>query len=240
MSEPTKQPKSLTQLLKESLIPDSELGRNLGLYMDRQALSRVLFIRDLYERIIEVHGNIVEFGTRWGQNLALFHSFRGFYEPFNMNRRIVGFDTFEGFPEVDPRDGTYEHARQGGLSVVPDYERHLDDVLAQHEARSPLSHLRRYEIVKGDAGSMFNDYLERNPQAIVALAFFDMDIYAPTKKCLELVRSRVTKGSIIAFDELNVKEWQGETIAYREVFPLDRYAIRRSPYSSSASYIVID
>lgn len=240
MSDTVPAKKSLIQLLRESPIPEAELGRNLGLYMDRQALSRLLFIRDLYEKIIPVHGNVVEFGTRWGQNLALFHSFRGFYEPFNMNRRIIGFDTFEGFPDVDARDGDYEHAREGAMGVVAGYEQHLDEVLAQHEARSPLSHLRRYEIIKGDAVAKFRDYLEQNPQATVALAFFDLDLYRPTKECLELVRPRLTKGSVVAFDELNVKEWQGETIAYREVFSLDRYAIRRCPYSSAASYIVIE
>ena len=36
---------------------------------------------------------VIEFGVRWGANLGLFQSLRGMYEPFNYNRKIVGFET---------------------------------------------------------------------------------------------------------------------------------------------------
>jgi hypothetical protein len=54
-------------------------------------------------------------------------------------------------------------------------------------------------------------------------------IYEPTKKCLEPIRDRLTKGSILGFDELNVRYWPGETLALKEVFGLDRCQIRHSP-----------
>jgi hypothetical protein len=234
------QPQSLVRLLQDTPIPSEELGRNLGLYIDRQNLSRILFIQHIYEMIVAVHGNIMEFGTRWGQNMALFHSFRGFYEPYNMTRRIIGFDTFAGFPEIAEEDGKYILAQKGKFGVTEGYEKHLESVLSAHELRSPLSHLRRYEIHKGDAEVKLREYLDIHPETIVALAFFDMDIYTPTKKCLELILPHLTKGSVAVFDELNVKEWPGETKAFREVLAFDRYAIKRCPYSSSASYVVIE
>ncbi len=226
--------------IRNSPIADAELPRNLALYMSRQLLSRILFMQELYRRIVEVHGIVIEFGTHWGQNMAIFHSLRGLLEPFNMNRKIVCFDTFEGFPGVQPEDGSYEHVRPGGFAVTPGYEEHLQAVLEWHESQSPLASIRRFDIRKGDAVVELRRYLKENPQAIVALAYFDMDLYRPTKECLELLQPRLTRGAVVGFDEMNVKEWQGETIAYREVFPLDRYAIARWPHSSSASYIVID
>jgi hypothetical protein len=228
------------RFIRNSPIPDAELVRNLAVYMNRQLLSRILFMQELYRRIIEVHGVVIEFGTRWGQNMAIFHGLRGMLEPFNMNRKLVCFDTFGGFPGVEAQDGTYEHAKAGGFSVTSGYEEHLQAVLEWHESQSPLSQIRRFEICKGDAVVELRRYLEENPQTIVALAYFDMDLYRPTKECLELLKSRFTRGSVVGFDEMNVKEWQGETIAYREVFPLDRYAISRWPHSSGASYIVVD
>ena len=39
----------------------------------------------------------MEFGVRWGQNLITLNNLRGIYEPFNHSRKIIGFDTFEGF-----------------------------------------------------------------------------------------------------------------------------------------------
>ncbi len=84
--------------------------------------------------------------------------------------------------------------------------------------------------VRGDATQTLQAYLAEHPETIVALAYFDFDIYEPTRVCLELVRERLTKGSILAFDELNCTDFPGETVAVREVLGLDRYAIQRLPY----------
>src|SRR4051812_31941014 len=78
------------QLFKNSPIPDEEIQLNLGLYINRQNLSRIFFMNDLYSKIINTTGVIMEFGCRWGQNLALFQSFRGMYEPYNYNKKIIG------------------------------------------------------------------------------------------------------------------------------------------------------
>ena len=75
--------KSFLKLFKECPLPEDELLYNLGLFINRQTLSRILFFHDLYRKIININGIIIEFGVRWGQNLALFESFRGIYEPYN-------------------------------------------------------------------------------------------------------------------------------------------------------------
>ena len=53
-------------------IPPNELLNNLGLFINRQNLSRILFMHELYQKIINVHGIVAEFGVRFGQNRALF------------------------------------------------------------------------------------------------------------------------------------------------------------------------
>jgi hypothetical protein len=228
------------ELFRQSPVPDRELLANLGLYTNRQALSRVLFLHELYQRILPVHGVVMEFGVRWGQNLALFHSFRGMYEPFNYYRRIVGFDTWAGFPSVDAKDGSAEIAAVGAYGVAEGYREHLEQVLAYHESESPLGHLRRFELVQGDAAETVPAYLERNPETIVALAYFDFDLYEPTKACLEAIRPHLTRGSVIGFDELNCPSFPGETLALREVFGLDRFRIERIPISPTTSFLVVD
>ena len=46
---------------------------------------------------------------------------------------------------------------------------------------------------------------------MVSFVFFDMDTYEPTKKCLEVIKPYLTKGSIVAFDELNCDISKGIT-----------------------------
>jgi hypothetical protein len=228
------------ELFTRCPIPADELLTQLGLFLNRQTLSRILFMHDLYRRIVDVQGVVMEFGVRWGQNLALFESFRGMYEPYNFHRRIIGFDTFGGFPSVHERDGDAEIVQVGGYGVTPGYEAYLEQVLAYHEQESPLAHVRKFELVKGDATATVARYIDEHPETIVALAYLDFDLFEPTKRALEAIRDRLTRGSVVAFDELNVREWPGETLALKEVLGLGRYAIRRDPRNPSPSYIVID
>lgn len=221
-------------------VPDADLLRNLGLFLNRQSLARILFMHDLYRRIINVHGIVVEFGVRYGQNMALFSCFRGMYEPYNLNRLIVGFDTFDGFPATSAEDGDSELAAAGAYGVPANYETYLRDLLAYHESESPLAHIRKTELIKGDVTQTLPAYLNEHPETIVALAYFDLDLYEPTKKCLEAIRPHITRGSVLAFDELNCREFPGETQAVREILGLDRYKIRRTPHNPTPSFVVID
>ena len=221
-------------------IPDNEILDNLGLFMNRQTLSRILFLHELYKKIININGVIMEFGVRWGQNLSLFESFRGMYEPYNYTRKIIGFDTFRGFPSVHSKDGQSDFASLGAYSVTEGYEEYLKKVLDYHELESPLSHIKKYQLIKGDATVTVDKYLQNYPETIIAFAYFDIDIYEPTKNCLEAIKDYLTKGSIIVFDELNHHEFPGETLAFKEVFGLSSYKIIRSPLNSYLSYIVYE
>ncbi len=229
------------QIFQQSPIPNEQLLAHLALYMNRQTLSQLLFMHELYQQIINVHGVVMEFGPRWGRNLALFHSFRGIYEPFNHNRKIIGFDTFEGFPAVDKsKDGGGQFVNEGIFGVTANYEDHLDQVLSYHEKESPISHLRRYEIVKGDVIQTLPAYLERHQETVIALAYFDLDLYQPTKSCLQAIKKCVTRGAVIGFDELNYDQFPGETLAFKEELGLDKFRVRRSIYSATSSYIVVE
>ncbi len=225
---------------RESPIPAGEQLDNLGLFVNRQSLSRILFLNELYGYIVDVPGVLMELGVHWGQSLALLTNLRGIYEPYNYPRKIIGFDTFEGFPSIHELDGGSPIASVGAYAVTRGYERYLEAILDYHERESPIAHMRKYELVKGDVTSTLPQYLERTPQTIIALAYFDLDLYEPTRDCLTVIAPHLTKGSVLAFDELNHPDFPGETAAVREVLGLDRYRLRRSRFSPFASYLIVD
>jgi hypothetical protein len=226
------------RLFRSAAIPEEELLANLGLFMRRQHWARCLFMHDLYRRALDVHGVVMEFGTRWGQNLALFSVFRGLYEPFNYTRHLVGFDTFTGFPGVSPEDGTNPTVSEGAYSVTEGWEQTLEKILLYHEGESPISHLRKFELVKGDVSETLPRYLERHPETVVALAYFDMDIYKPTRDALTSIRPHLTRGSVIGFDEACFAALPGETVALREVLGLGAIRLQRVPYSPTTSFLI--
>ena len=227
------------KLFKNCPIPDDEIMSNLGLFINSKYLARILFLHHLYSQIIEIPGIIVEFGTRWGQNLSIFGALRGIYDTFHRHRKIVGFDTFEGFPTIHEKDGKSTLMKKGKLAVSKDYVDYLRNVMECQERYNPLSHIQKYEIIQGDAIVEFETYLNRHPETIVALAYFDFDIYEPTKRCLELLKPYMFKGSILGFDELNDQDSPGETIALKEVFDLNKLQMRRFSPTSRVSYFVL-
>jgi len=236
-----KEKENQEKLLKSFLnspLPKEELVNNLFLYIKIQQLTDLLSNNYLYKLILNKTGYIFELGCRWGQRLSQFISLRGIYEPYNFNRRIIGFDTFEGFPNISCLDGNYHRMYKGSYNVTKDYEVYLDEVLTLIEAENPISHIKKFDIVKGDINYTLKDYLSNNPEVIVSLIYFDLDLYEPTKNSIELLKEHIHKGTILAFDQLSHPNFPGETIALKEILDINRLDIKKVPFSHVA-YIKI-
>lgn len=230
--------KAMVDLMQNCPIPPEERLDNVGLFLNSKTWARLKFMDFIYQKIIDVPGVVMEFGTRWGQNLATFASLRGIYEPFHRHRKIIGFDTFAGFPGTVTQDGKV--MEKGAYAVTPGYRDYLEKIMEFHELENPLSHIKKFELVEGDVTQTLPAYLDANTHTIVALAYFDLDLYAPTKRCLELLKPRLTKGSVLGFDELNEHATPGETLAVMEALGLGNIALRRLPYTARATYCVIE
>lgn len=224
---------------KNSPLPNEEVLANLGLFLTSKNLARLLFFYEIYKKIVHTHGIIVEFGVRWGQTLAVLSALRGIFEPFNRHRKIVGFDTFEGFRGMRDEDGTLSECQEGSFSVTPNYEDYLGKILSMQEGLNPIPHIKKYELVKGDAVETVPAYLKSHPETIISLAIFDFDIYLPTKVALQAVKPHLCRGSILVFDELCEEIFPGETIALNEVFGLNNVTIQRLPITSRLSYLEV-
>jgi hypothetical protein len=227
---------ALVDRLRDTPIPPDELLDHLPLFASRHAIGRVLLLHSLYERILDVHGVIMMFGVRWGRDVAILQALRSILEPGNATRRIIGFDTFEGFPSVSPHD---VGARTGDYAVAPDYARLLENLLHERDVEEGNPYPRR-ELVEGDAAVTLPQWLEGHPETVVAMAYFDMDIYAPTRACLEAVGPYVTKGGVVAFDEVAHAGWPGETVALREVRGIDRVRLQRTRYAGTPSFFIAE
>ena len=231
--------KKLSHMLEKNPIDKKELIDNLGLFLNTKNFSRMLFFYEIYKQFLDVEGCIMEFGVRWGQNLSLLAAVRAMFEPYNVKRKIIGFDTFQGFVGTGAQDGKKTFFEKGGLSLPKNYEHFLNDILEVQENFNPVSHVKKFEIIKGDASKTLKKYLSKEKQTIVAFAFFDMDIYKPTKDCLKMLTNYVTKGTIIAFDELNCDYAKSVTNALKEVFDMRTIEIKRFSHISKICYFKV-
>src|SRR6476620_3206404 len=87
----------LREMFVRAPLPVDDRMFNLGLYVRSSLLVKFLVMDDLYRRFKSVPGVLIEFGTWWGQNMVLLENLRAIHEPFNKQRSIIGFDTFDGY-----------------------------------------------------------------------------------------------------------------------------------------------
>jgi len=229
----------LGALLRETPIPDLELAKNVSMYMRREALVDILALDALYRRILTVPGVVMELGVRWGRRLALLELLREVYEPYNPTRRIVGFDTFAGIPTAGDLDGDHPDVAIGAFAVPDDYQRYLERLLQAHEDDGALSHIRRFDLCCGNVVDTLPAYLRDNPETVISLAYFDLDLYEPTRECLIAMRPHLVRGSIVAFDELNHGAFPGETRAVMDVLDLPTVKIEQLPYFPFPAFITV-
>lgn len=224
--------------LRNEMVPHMGPHGNLhsNVFIDRIALSRLLYLSRLYPQILHVPGVICEFGVQWGATLATLMNLRGMHEPYNYSRKIIGFDTFQGFVATTPQDGG--RSAVGDYATVTGYQSVLEEILALHEANAPIPHIRKFELVAGDASSSVGAWLARNEHVVVSMAIFDMDVYQPTRDALQAILPRLVKGSVLVFDELNCPQFPGETAAVMEVLGLNQLRLQRDPHQPFCAWAV--
>jgi hypothetical protein len=154
---------------------------------------------------------------------------------------VISFDTFEGFPRVSKNDNNQETTcKEGSLSTFRGIEEEIQKAIDLFDKNRPLSHIEKVELIKGDACEAIPKYIKENPHIVVSMLYLDFDIYEPTKVALEYFIPRIPRGGIIAFDELNTKNFPGETLAVIEVLGLNRLKLKKTLFDPYISYAIME
>jgi hypothetical protein len=207
-------------------------------FVPTTAVARFLARYELYKLIQDVPGAIVEAGVLGGAGLFSFVHCALLLEPHNPYRRILGFDTFEGFTSISDVDrrGTSAFMHEGGYK--DDCYDQLKQLAAVHESFRFLNRRPQVELVRGDICETVPRYVEEHAELVVALLYLDCDLYAPTKVCLERLVPLMPKGAVVVCDELTLAEYPGETAAVRETLGISRLRFRKFPFLKCAYAIL--
>jgi hypothetical protein len=210
-------------------------------YVRRQDLTRFLALYELFKSVLGVKGSVIECGVHEGFGLVSWVKLSAILEPVNLTRRIYGFDTFDGFPDLSAKDRSEssEHVRKGDLRAGSKEE--IEELLRIHDGTRFLGHIPKAQLIKGDAVLTIPDFITRHPHLVVSLLFLDFDLYEPTKAALEHFVPRMPRGAVIAFDELDNPLWPGETLAMLEHFAGGRpLRLQRLVFDPYIGFAVID
>ena len=208
-------------------------------YVRRQDMTRLLTRYEIFKRILPVKGSIVECGVYRGSGLMSWANFSAVLEPNNCIRRIYGFDTFEGFPSTSARDRSgFREARKGELRS--DCRDELAQLIEAYDKNRCLGHMKKVELVAGDATVTIPQFLESHPHVVVSLLFLDFDLFEPTKAAIRGFVPRMPKGAVIAFDELDNPAWPGETLALLETVGINSLRLQRLDFDPYVGFAVLE
>ena len=153
--------------------------------------------------------------------------------PGDSLKRVIGFDTFDGFVDLDGKDGVSDTRRAkvvGGWNsgnFLPVLERMVE--LTQRDSMVPR--VKRVELVKGDARVTIPEDVKRNPGLRISLLHLDMDLYEPTKVALEQLYPLVVAGGVVLLDEYAMDGFPGESAAFDEYFGANRPQLTKFTYT---------
>ncbi|QYE99502.1 TylF/MycF/NovP-related O-methyltransferase [Paraclostridium sordellii] len=160
--------------------PVNRMGKQLAQY-------------ELYKKIVNIPGEILEFGVYKGASIIRFATYRELLEN-TYSRKIIGFDIFGEFPKTDNDDDNkfiQRFEEQGGNGISKEA---LEDFIKN-------KNIDNIELIKGNVFDTLDEFLEKNKQIKISLLHLDLDVYKPTKFILEKLYERMVPGGIIVFDD---------------------------------------
>lgn len=204
-----------------------------GFYLTTEAyrMGNILAHYELYKKIVQLPGDVLELGVFKGGSLIQFATFRELLEN-ERSRKIIGFDVFDKFPQADKIDSDKKFVNMWN-------EQHMGELISIDDIYKSLEikNIHNVKLVQGNICETVDKYLMENPYTRISLLHIDTDIYEPSKLGLERLFDRVVQGGIIVLDDYGTIE--GETLAVDEFFSGTKYTIRKFPFShSKPSYIV--
>lgn len=225
--------KNIVRNFEEFPISTREKLENFPNWVRSRDLARFLYKAELYRSILHVPGVIFECGVLYGGSLAGWLHLGEIYEPVNYGRRVFGFDSFAGFPEVTEKDRpanpAYPELYQAGTYSSADAEGHIFEVFSLIDKTRKIPQIPRMRLVKGDVLQTVPKVLAEDKSLLIAMLYLDLDLYLPTKETLAACLPRMPKGSVIVIDELCYEDWPGETEAVLDLFDLNTVTMERSP-----------
>lgn len=224
---------------ESSCAVDKKLA-NFSKYVRRQNIARFLVQCEIFKLQLPIKVSIVECGVHHGGGVMAWAKLSSTLEPYNYHRKIIGFDTFEGFPHVAPIDVLNRpDVKEGMFSEAYNIYDELNLCVKEYDENRFLNHIPKIELVQGDANLKIPDYLKDNPHLLISLLYLDFDVYAPTITALKTLVPRMPKGAVLAFDEINNSDWPGETKALLEQLNIRDCELRCFEYEPNISYMVL-
>jgi len=194
-------------------------------------LAKALAHYELYKKVLEIPGEIVEFGVFKGTSLIRWATFRHILEN-DFARTIIGFDVFGKFP-------TSEKNTSADSKFIEEWSAHAGDGIDMAQIQQLLKekNFSNIELIKGDIFQTLDPYLDAHPSLKISLLHLDLDVFAPTEYVINRLYTHMSAGALIILDDYGVVE--GATLAVDEFVKRNKLRIQKNYFYKVPSFIEI-
>lgn len=195
-----------------------------------------------------VEGDIVEFGVYTGRSLAILSYENDMYyknensinSSKKINRKIYGFDSFEGLQDNDGHSRWEINMFKKNHSVHPTIQ--INEDVTPENVKNFFKEMNLKEPI------IIKDYfknLNLNMINKIAICHIDCDLYESTRDSLELIKDKLVDGSILMFDDWfnnKANPNKSEQKAFNEFLDKNKYikAIEYDVYATFCKSFIIN
>ena len=171
---------------------DAETHYNL--FMNEERFSKLLIHYEVFKKIKNIPGSIIECGVFKGTSFSRFAMLRELIGNKKKNK-LVAFDVFsDEFPNTNFQNEKIQRKHwiktAGGSSISTNQ---IDKIFKKKK-------IENYELIKGDVLKTIPKFIKNNPKLKISLLNIDIDFVETTQCVLDNFYDKVVKGGIVLFD----------------------------------------
>jgi hypothetical protein len=146
------QRKAYLNAFSESKLSVYERIQSFPIYLQTTYIRKFISRYEIYKKIVDVHGSIIECGVLGGGGVFSWAHFSEIFEPYNHLRHVIGFDTFDGFPSLNgidlkDRDDKVKSAMLFTGGLKSESLQHLEKLIEIFDLNRPLNHINKIKLV---------------------------------------------------------------------------------------------
>lgn len=224
----------INDIINNNNLSYDNILKNVMSFIQRKEVPKTLAMYELFKKVIELPGSIVDIGVFRGHSLFTWHHLLEIFAPADRMRFVYGFDSFEGYKTFTDEDGD---AEEWCKQYIPDCmisnKNLVQELIRYHNIDSFFPGTERIKLIIGDINTTIPDFKENAKGIRISLLNIDTNLYSTVKTSLTYLFDLVVPHGVICFSGYSGFPWEGEAKAIEEYFHGRKFILRKfnwSPY----------
>ncbi len=189
-----------------------------------QDVTKFLVFHDTFREILGVPGVVAEIGVLEGQSLFAMAHFSEIYEHRNYVRKIVGFDTFDGY------------TLPNGKRIEPADPALLDASVDLFNRAIQFNQFEKITLVKGPPEDTVPAFFQSGTGEVCGLLILHSGLYEVERTALEAVWPRMPVGGVVLMGGFASDETPQCTDVVADVIGIGNLEMHRFPFATKYCY----